>query len=75
LFPDALPHFYEAVGHDGAHGEEVVGWAEATGGEVTLVERRVSRYTAFWGIHKVPLGPLADATDVSGSRRYGRMEG
>ena len=45
LFSDALAHFYEAVGHDGAHSEEVVGWAEAAGGEVALGGRRVSCYT------------------------------
>lgn len=42
MFADALSHFYEAVGHDGAHGEEVVGWAEAAGREVALGGRGVS---------------------------------
>ena len=38
LLANTLAHFDEAVGHDGAHGEEVVGGAEAAGGEVALEE-------------------------------------
>ena len=36
LLADPLAHFVEAKGHDAAHGEEVVGGAEAAGGDVAL---------------------------------------
>ena len=36
LFSIALPHFVHAVGHDNAHGDEVICWSEAAGGEVAL---------------------------------------
>lgn len=36
LFSNSLSRFVEAVGADGADGDEVVGWAEAAGGDVAL---------------------------------------
>ena len=36
MFSYPLPSFIETVCADYTHGEEVVGWAETTGGEVAL---------------------------------------
>ena len=47
LLANALANFDEAVGHDGGHAEEIVGGAEAAGGEVALWMRGVS-YRSVW---------------------------
>ena len=36
LFPNALPMSVQSIGHNHTHGEEVVGGAEATNGDVAL---------------------------------------
>ena len=33
---NSLTRFIKAVGHDDAHREEVVGWPEATNGDISL---------------------------------------
>ncbi len=48
VFSHPLPVFIEAVAHDGAHGDEVVDWAEAASWDVAL--DKVSCRGCVWRI-------------------------